>query len=217
MNVLEPVFEKQFIFHTYACRKEKGTHKAVLYAFNKVKSGGYFLKLDVRKYFDSINHTVLKEKLERIIKDRKCLNLLFNIIDSFGCEDKGLPIGNLTSQFFANLYLSQTDHFVIEKLKPQGYVRYMDDILLFSNSKVELNSFYQKLKLFVEENIRVEFKTPVINSCKNSVPFLGFLIKPSDLLANISEVNSIIPYTNLSIHKESAAFYVFHQSFYNRI
>lgn len=113
--------------------------------------------------------------------------------------------------------LWETDHFVIEKLKPHGYVRYMDDILLFSNSKAELNSFYQKLKLFVEENIRVEFKTPVINSCKNGVPFLGFLIKPSDLLANIPEVNSIIPYTNLSIHKESAAFYVFHQSLYNRI
>lgn len=69
MNVLEPVFERQFIFHTYACRKNKGTHRAVKYAFSSAKTFKYFLKLDVRKYFDNINHTVLKNQLERIIKE----------------------------------------------------------------------------------------------------------------------------------------------------
>lgn len=106
MNILEPVFEKQFVFHTYACRKNKGTHRAVEYASKKAKQCEYFLKLDVRKYFDNVNHDVLKIKLHRILKDEKCLRLLFSIIDSFGDDNKQLPIGNLTSQFFANFYLS---------------------------------------------------------------------------------------------------------------
>lgn len=137
MNVLEPVFERQFIFHTYACRKNKGSHKAVLYTLEKVRKCKYFIKLDVRKYFDNIDHEILKKMLSRIKKDRECLNLLFAIIDSYGLgqEGRGLPIGNLTSQFFANFYLSFLDHYILEELKPCGYVRYMDDFILFSNSK----------------------------------------------------------------------------------
>ena len=122
MNVLEPVFERQFIFHTYACRKEKGTHAAARYAFKCAGRSEFFLKLDVRKYFDSIDHTVLKQFLCRIIKDARCLELLFGVIDSYKIDfegesagrKKGLPIGNLTSQFFANFYLSALDHFILE-------------------------------------------------------------------------------------------------------
>lgn len=124
MNVLEPVFERQFIFHTYACRKGKGTHAAARYAFKCAGRSEFFLKLDVRKYFDSIDHTVLKQFLCRIIKDARCLELLFGVIDSYKIDfegdsvgrKKGLPIGNLTSQFFANFYLSALDHFILEKL-----------------------------------------------------------------------------------------------------
>ena len=127
INVLEPVFERQFIYHTYACRKGKGTHAAARYAFKCAGHSEYFLKLDVRKYFDSIDHRVLKSLLCRIIKDTRCLELLFSVIDSYiSCYSeldsvsRGLPIGNLTSQFFANLYLSPLDHFVLEQLKPEG-------------------------------------------------------------------------------------------------
>ena len=181
MNVLESVFERQFIYHTYACRKNKGTHRAVSYAYGKSKSSRYFLKLDIRKYFDSINHRVLKQKLARIIKDPDCLNLLFEIIDSFGKDGRGLPIGNLASQFFANLYLSETDHFAVEKLKPAGYVRYMDDILIFADSRAEVNFFYRSLKSFTENNFFLEFKPPVINLCKTGIPFLGHLITPAGI------------------------------------
>jgi retron-type reverse transcriptase len=127
INVLEGVFERLFIYHTYACRKGKGTHAAARYAFKCAERSTYFLKLDVRKYFDSIDHTVLKSLLCRIIKDTRCLELLFSVIDSYvSCHtapdsaSRGLPIGNLTSQFFANLYLSPLDHFVLEQLKPEG-------------------------------------------------------------------------------------------------
>lgn len=173
MNVLEPVFERQFVFHTYACRKQKGTHKAVQYALKKAGSCKYFLKLDVRKYFDSIPHGKLKELLLRIIKDRKCLSLLFEIIDSYSVTDgRGLPIGNLTSQFFANCYLSPLDHFVLEKLKPKGYARYMDDIAVFSDSKSALKKTLSEMQKFIEP-FSLLFKQPVINSCENGVPFLG--------------------------------------------
>lgn len=176
MNILEPVFEKQFIFHTYACRKNKGTHKAVKYVCNKVKHYSYYLKLDVRKYFDSISHQKMKNLLCRIIKDKQTLNLLLKIIDSYSIsEEKGLPIGNLTSQFFANFYLSGLDHYVLEQLKVQGYVRYMDDIIIFSNSKEELREIFKHIKTFAL-SFELIFKQPVINSCKNGVPFLGYLI-----------------------------------------
>ena len=111
--------------------------------------------------------------LERIIKDKKCLKLLFSIIDSF---EIGLPIGNLTSQFFANFYLSPLDHFVLEHMHVSGYVRYMDDIAVFSDSKEQLKNVYLEMKKFIDL-FHLSFKQPVINSCKNGMPFLGHLIK----------------------------------------
>ena len=183
MNVLEPVFEKQFIFHTYACRKGKGSHKAIKYAFSKAKNCEYFLKLDVKKYFENIDHNILKRKLSKIIKDKECLDLLFDIIDSFSTE-KGLPIGNLTSQFFANLYLSELDHFVLEKLKPSGYCRYMDDFILFSNSKEELLKMLSKIECFCHEKLLLNLKPFIFGKCKDGIGFLGYKIssKNVDLL-----------------------------------
>jgi RNA-directed DNA polymerase len=117
MNVLEPIFERQMVVHTYACRKLKGTQAAVLYAFHQCKSATYFLKMDIRKYFDSIDHTVLKMQVTRLIKDERVLFLLYGITDSYNTlPEKGVPIGNLTSQFFANLYLSGMDHYILETL-----------------------------------------------------------------------------------------------------
>ena len=180
MNVLEPVFEKQFIYHTYACRKGKGSHKAIKYAFSKAKNCEFFLKLDVKKYFDNIDHQILKQKLVRIIKDKECLDLLFDIIDSFSTE-KGLPIGNLTSQFFANLYLSELDHFVLEKLKPSGYCRYMDDFLLFCNSKTELLKMYSKIESFCYEKLLLNLKPFIFGKCKDGIAFLGYKITCKDV------------------------------------
>lgn len=183
MNVLEPVFERQFIFHTYACRKGKGTHAAARYAFKCAKSSAYFLKLDVKKYFDSIDHAVLKQLLCRIIKDSLCLSLLFCVIDSykvpFGGDaasgrEKGLPIGNLTSQFFANFYLSLLDHFVLEKLKPKAYVRYMDDIVIFDDSLLRLKQIFKDVEIFCSEKLVLSLKMPVFGKCRNGVPFLGW-------------------------------------------
>ena len=208
INVLEPVFEKQFIYHTYACRKGKGTHAAARYAFKCAKKYQFFLKLDVRKYFDSIDHSVLKNLLCRIIKDTRCLELLFSVIDSYEMQNAeggwrqgesrfanefsapfsfegfrkltspscGLPIGNLTSQFFANLYLSPLDHFVLEQLKPKGYVRYMDDMVIFADSVAELKAAFTEIRCFCCERLNLLLKEPVFGKTVHGVPFLGWRI-----------------------------------------
>ena len=116
-------------------------------------------------------------------KDNECLRILYDIIDSF---KSGLTIGNLTSQFFANYYLSPLDHYVLEQLKPAGYVRYMDDIIVFSDSVAELNCEVEKMKRFIK-SFGLEFKAPVINRCENGVPFLGHLV--SDKTIKLLEKN----------------------------
>lgn len=186
INILEPVFERQFVYQTYACRKNKGTHKAALYALKKTKNNKFFLKLDIKKYFDSINHIVLKCKLSNIIKDERCLNLLFLIIDSYcisvNSKDKaGLPIGNLTSQFFANFYLSSLDHFILEKLKVSGFVRYMDDIVIFDNSKNKLKTVYTEMEKYCKEILFLTFNPVILDKTVNCVPFLGWKLSPSGI------------------------------------
>jgi hypothetical protein len=178
MNILDPVFERLMVFHSYACRKGKGTHAALQYAFSKCKGHPWFLKLDMRKYFDSIGHEVLKATLARIIKDRKTLAVLGSIIDTYETSPgRGVPIGNLTSQYFANLYLAPLDHFILEKLKPAGFCRYMDDFVLWADAKSELLSMLDEIKSFTENRLRLALKPPVLGRTEIGLPFLGFMVK----------------------------------------
>ena len=177
INILEPIFEKQFIFHTYACRKGKGTHAAARYVFKKARSNNFFLKLDIKKYFDSIDHTELKRQLIRIIKDKRCLILLFKIIDSYYFqENKGLPIGNLTSQFFANLYLSSLDHFILEQLKSACYARYMDDMIILADSVQELKEISHSIQMYIKQKLDLTLKQEIYGKVSKGIPFLGWKI-----------------------------------------
>ena len=178
MNILEPVMERPMIHHSYACRKGKGTHSAVLYAFNQCKTKPCFLKLDIRKYFDSIDHNVLKSQLRRLIKDKRVLFLLDGIIDSYETlPGRGVPIGNLTSQFFANMYLASMDHYILEVLKPSAYCRYMDDFVLWAETKEQLKNMFIKVNEFVINDLNLTLKPQVLGKTANGLPFLGFLIK----------------------------------------
>jgi len=178
MNVLEPVLERLQIYHSYACRKGKGTHAAVRYAFKQCKSTPYFLKLDIRKYFDSINHEILKTQLRRLIKDKRVIALLDGIIDSYETEPgKGVPIGNLTSQYFANMYLAGLDHYILEKLRPSAYCRYMDDFVLWASSQAELKEMFININNYVIQKLKLSVKQPVFGKSAAGLPFLGFLIK----------------------------------------
>jgi hypothetical protein len=178
MNVLEPVLERPLIYHSYACRKGKGTHAAALYAFKQCRTKTYFLKLDIRKYFDSIDHGTLKNQLRRLIKDVRVIFLLDGIINSYEtAPGKGVPIGNLTSQFFANMYLSCFDHFVLEELHPSAYCRYMDDFVLWADSQTKLKIMFNRINEYLKLALSLSLKQPVFGKTANGLPFLGFLIK----------------------------------------
>lgn len=182
MNILSPLFERKYIYHSYACRKGKGMHAAVLHAFHLAKAGGSFLKLDVRKYFDSVDHAVLKNQLSNFLKDKKILSILFLLIDSYNTlPGKGIPIGNLTSQFFANLYLSGLDHYILEHIKPKGYVRYMDDFVLLYADKQALKTMFSAVERYTKKHLNLELKQPIYGSTVQGLPFLGFLIKKSGI------------------------------------
>lgn len=186
--VLESLFEKKFIFHTYACRKGKGTHAAILYAQKFCKKGVSFLKLDVRKYFDSIDHEILKKQLLRLTNEGKTQILLRKIIDSYTSaveneknEPKGLPIGNLTSQYFANLYLTGLDHFILEHFKPLGYLRYMDDMVIFSKSFNQLKRIFHEIEEYTKKELKLSLKPPIFAHTEDGLPFLGKLISHSKI------------------------------------
>ena len=139
MNVCDPFFNRYQIFDSYACRKSKGTYAALDRARHFNHHFKWYLKLDVRKYFDSIHHGRLKRLLVKQFKDKSLLDLFNGIIDSYHVSDAcGIPIGNLTSQYFANHYLAVADHFIKEELRIKGYVRYMDDMVLWHNDKISL-------------------------------------------------------------------------------
>jgi len=182
MNILEPVLERPLIYNSYACRKGKGTHAAVLYAFNQCKSKPYFVKLDIRKYFDSIDHGTLKIQLRRLIKDSRVITLLDGIIDSYETSPgKGIPIGNLTSQFFANMHLADLDHYILEQLHPSSYCRYMDDFVLWTSSQEQSKEMLIKVIDYAGKNLYLELKPPVFGDSVSGLPFLGFLIKKNGI------------------------------------
>jgi RNA-directed DNA polymerase len=185
MNVCHPYFEKQLIHHTYATRIGKGTYAALDKAKEYVKKYEFYAKLDVRKYFDNISHSVLNSLLERIFKDKVLLQIFEHIISSYSVSNAcGIPIGNLTSQYFANYYLSSADHYAKEILKIPGYIRYMDDILLFDNNKCELKNKLKSFNEFVSTKLLLEFKPVVLNYTRKGVSFLGYRLFPDIIRLN---------------------------------
>jgi len=196
-NIISPILEKHLIFDTYANRIGFGSHKALKRFTQFARSSTYGLQCDICKYFPSIDHQILKDLLRRKIKCVDTLWLIDKIIDNsnpqfpvnfhFPEDDlltplqrrRGLPIGNLTSQTFANFYLSSFDHFVKEILKVKKYLRYVDDFALFSDSKSELKDIQSELPEFLA-NLRLKLhpqKNQIIATNKG-VNFVGFRVFP---------------------------------------
>jgi retron-type reverse transcriptase len=185
VKALESIFERSFIYDSYATRTGKGTHRAVLRAQSCLRSNQFYLKIDIEKYFDSINHTILLKLVERKIKDPQVNTLIRDIVRnsdlSRGLEiRKGLPIGNLTSQFFANVYLDPFDHFIKDELGVKHYIRYMDDMVFFSMDRESLNTIGKEAERFLSSRLRLSLKKNVtmINTRFHGLPFLGFRIFP---------------------------------------
>lgn len=190
MNVCKPIFERNLIYDTYATRNGKGVYKALDRARYGMRNYDFVGKFDVRKYFDSISHKILKNKLLRLFKDKELLSVFYKLIDSYEVEPEcGIPIGNLTSQFFANYYLSSLDHYAKEQLKVPVYVRYMDDILVFANSRDDLRKYAELISHFVENQLQLQFKPVILNNVNHGVSFLGYkLFKNKILLTRRSKI-----------------------------
>ncbi len=194
MNLCEPILERAAVFDSYACRKGKGRLAAVDRARHFARQHEWFLKLDVRKYFDSIDHATLMEMLGRKFKDPTLLGLFSRIVASYETvPGKGLPIGNLTSQHFANFYLGPLDRFCKEALRRTAYVRYMDDVVVWGESGAELRHLLESVTEYAREQLRLSIKeSPIINRTQHGMDFLGYRIYPHDCrLARRSKVRFI--------------------------
>jgi retron-type reverse transcriptase len=183
MNACHPYFENAQIADSYASRKGKGTYAALDRGRQFTKQYQWYLKLDVRKFFASIHHDVLKQQLDRRFKETALKACFYQIIDSYeSAPNRGLPIGNLTSQYFANHYLSGVDHFIKDELGFKGYVRYMDDMVLWASNKKPLLAARDAIEYFLSERLRLATKPCQINKSHLGLPFLGYRIFPYKVL-----------------------------------
>ncbi len=178
MNICHDTFDRTLIDTTFATRRNKGVYAALDAARRGMARYGFSVKLDVRKYYDSIHHDTLKMMLRRLFKDPWLLALFDRIIDGYGSEGKGLPIGNLTSQYFANLYLSGLDHRAKERWKAHVYIRYMDDILILSDAKPALRHCVEEASAYALEELGLTLKPPVYRDSVNGQNFLGYRVMP---------------------------------------
>ena len=180
-RVLYPFFDRTFIADSFSCRLNKGTHRA-LNRFRDVarkvsKNNNHtcwILKCDIRKFFASIDHDILMVLLGRRIKDKRLMAVLEEVIKSFPA---GLPLGNLTSQLFANVYLNELDQFIKHGLKVRHYIRYADDFVMLSNDRQELEALLPCVQSFLRETLRLELhKDKVFFKTLNSgLDFLGWV------------------------------------------
>jgi RNA-directed DNA polymerase len=181
-QILMPIFEKKFIFDSYATREGKGTHKAIARAQSFSRRYQWYYKMDIKHFFETVDQELMLKMLERKIKDQKLLNLAAKIIYN-PPGDKGLPIGNLTSQFFANVYLTPLDYFIKQTLHIKAYIRYMDDFIIFLDDKNSLIEIYNKIKQFTENTLKLSLKEEVCcyNKPQHGLSFLGYRIFPGML------------------------------------
>lgn len=201
MAVIEPLFDRSFIFDTYACRKGKGSHAALLRFRHFLAGHRYVLKCDIRKYFQSMDHEILLAKLERRIACPPTMELLRRIVGSrdfnaqnppayFPGDDlfaplvrrRGIPVGNLTSQFFANLFLNDFDHWLTEELRAGPYVRYVDDFCVFGNDKGALNAVREEIaRRLGELRLLMHEGKSRIYTHREGIEFLGFRHLPGQV------------------------------------
>ena len=192
VDAIEPLFERRFIYDSYVCRVGKGSHRAVarlrqfMYAAtNRYTREAYFLKLDVAKYFPSIDHDILFELLSCVVTDASIKELLFDIIETstdavVAGRRKGIPIGNLTSQLFANVYLNELDHYAKEQVHCRYYIRYMDDVIVCSTNLHELYRIRHALEQFLRERLflTVHPHKVMVGRVMSHIPFLGYVLFP---------------------------------------
>jgi len=190
-NIIEPIFQKTFIFDSCANQKGKGNlfaikrfnkflHKVTMSGktngwFNKNQVTGYCLKADIKHYFKEVDCEILTNIINRKIKDKKTIELIIIILKNYN-NKRGMPLGNLTSQFFANVYLNELDYFIKHELTSRYYIRYVDDFVILHKNKSKLIFWKNKIKKFLEKNLKLKLhhqKSQIINLSRE-IDFVGF-------------------------------------------
>jgi retron-type reverse transcriptase len=190
-NYLCKIYEPLFIELSFSSRKRKGTHRAVAALsaetknFRKNKEKCLAMKCDIRKYFENIQHQILLKILGKVILDKKVLDLLRIVVESFHKETgKGVPLGNITSQVFANIYLHELDKFVAKELGIKSYIRYNDDFIVLGNDKKKLFADIQKIKIFLQEKLALELpeEKTTFRKLGWGIDFCGCIVLPNAVL-----------------------------------
>lgn len=192
-QVLNPIFDKTFIPTSFSCRIGKGVHRGVLEMERMIRAESrnftrpcFALKCDVQKFFDSIDHQIMLSILRKKISDEDTLWLLREIIESFTAKQanlfdrQGLPIGNLTSQLFANIYMNEFDQFAKNKLRLHRYARYTDDFVIISTDKQYPHNIIDSIRAFLESALKLKLhpKKISIRACHQGIDFLGYVALP---------------------------------------
>jgi RNA-directed DNA polymerase len=196
-SIIDPIWERRFIHDTYACRPGKGTHKAVDRCQQYARRFDYVLQCDIHQFFPAIDHAVLRAKLAHLIADKEVMHLIDLIVDGGAgvlspmyqpewfpgdtlfdpLRPKGLPVGNLTSQTWANIYLDSLDQFARRDLKCRGYVRYCDDFLLFSDHKAQLHEWKEAVQEHLNGlRLQLNWRRSTVYPTHTGIPFLGFRV-----------------------------------------
>ncbi|MBP9864635.1 group II intron reverse transcriptase domain-containing protein [Patescibacteria group bacterium] len=206
VNVIEPFFENRFIHDSYSCRVGKGTHAAVdrLRIFIRQASCNntrtvFALKCDVRKFFASVNHDTLLSLLARQIDDPRTMELLENIIGSFSVGNRqGIPLGNLTSQLFANIYLHELDRYVKINCRERYYLRYCDDFIILSESRERLSGVTRGIEEFLNARLSLQLhpKKVFIRTWTQGIDFLGYVLFPHATVIRLNTVEWMLWHAN---------------------
>lgn len=178
MNVCDEFFEKAQIFDSYASRKGKGVDACLKRAAAFAGRYKWFVKFDIHKYFDSVEHGVLKAALARRFKDKTVLRYFFALIDGYETSrERGIPIGSLASQYFANLYLADADRFCKETLRVPAYVRYMDDFVLFLDDAAGAGAARERVSEFLKKTLLLEHNPVTTNTTAHGLTFLNYRVR----------------------------------------
>jgi len=182
-----PVLDRALSFDTYACRTGKGTVAAVQRAADHARNNEWFAQIDVRAYFASIDHAELLRLLERRLKNRELLATLARIVHAHTApEGRGLPIGTLTSQHFANFYLAGLDRHLLEVCRVRGFVRYMDDVVWWTDDRIAAREATDAARAYLADNLHLALKRPaVIGRSRTGLAFCGFRILPGRVLLSL--------------------------------
>ena len=221
-DIIEPAFERQFIYDSFSCRRGKGTHAGVRRLARHLRRASrnnsrpvWALKCDIYQFFASVDHCKLLNLLSNSVTDEKVLNLLEEIVNSFSVSSgKGIPLGNVTSQLFANVYMHQLDFFIKHSLREKCYIRYCDDFVIIGSDRQHLLDLMKPIENFLEAELGLKLHPNkiLLRKWSQGIDFLGYVLKPHCTLIRTKtkyrmlkkvDSNNLASYLGLCSHADS--------------